>query len=689
MDPLNTIFWAGQKVYIMKVFLPVIIGFSVFFIGLVVLFFLILWRLHYRLWHLGKDENRSDQIVARLKTLFAVIFAHSRFWRDLYPGTMHFLIFWGVILLFLGKIVRLFSYPVGLTIPPQEVFLYASFASEIGGVLIVAGGCMAIVRRYIVRPSRLDTSPDNGLIFIWGFMILLTGYLIKSYRITAIGVDIPPGWFSWAPVSYPISRLILILSSERLNELLVWHRVLIHAIPALIFFVYIIVSHSHMQHIFISPLNIFFRPLKPNGAFTPIHDLEEAENFGVTSIKDFTWSQLLALEACTRCGRCQDNCPSYLAKEPLSPKSVVQNLKGPLLIQGKILLSSKAKEEALNGPLVGKVINGDEIWACTTCGACENRCPVYISSLDLIRNIRIGMIEEGRSVSPLIRDALEAAAKYGNPWGNPPNKRSEWANELKVKDFSRGDEAGLLYFVGCLSSYDQRVQEIAKAMVETLNRAGVDFAILGAEEVCSGDPGRRLGENGLFEMMVESNYEIFSNYNIKSIVTTCPHCYNTFKNEYPLLRDKLEIEDSADFKVEHFTQLIARLIDEGRLKFSKEVNKVVTYHDPCYLGRHNGVYDAPRRILKAIPGLKLVEMKRSKENSFCCGGGGGRMWMEDLDVEEKIPEIRVKEALETKAEILATACPFCLSMLDDALKTVGGEEEMQVRDILEIVIQAI
>src|SRR4030042_1631532 len=311
MDSL-TRFWTGQEVYIMKVFLPIILVFLVLFIGLVALFVWSFWRQHYRMWKLGKEQDCSGQLATRLRTVLAVTFANARIWRERYPGAMHFLIFWGTALIFLGKVGRLFSYPVGLTNPPQSIFLYSSFISEAGGVLLVIGACLAIVRRYIIRPSRLVTTPDRTLIYVWGFVLLITGYFVKGYRIAIIGPDVVPVWLSWAPVSYLISRFFLILPSAPLNELLVWQRVLIHAVPAFILFGYVTISHSPLKHLFLSPLNIFFRSFKTRGALDPIPNFEEAETFGARQLSELTWKQLLDLEACTNCGRCQDVCPAHL-----------------------------------------------------------------------------------------------------------------------------------------------------------------------------------------------------------------------------------------------------------------------------------------------------------------------------------------------------------------------------------------
>jgi len=675
MDNLNRIFWTGQEVYIMKLFLPVLIGFLVLLMGLVPLFISCFWRNHYRLWLLGKDENRSGQVVKRLRTLFAVTFAHIRFWNEPYPGTMHFLILWGTLFIFLGKIARLFSYPVGLTNPPQTIFLYASFISEIGGLLVLIGGCLAIVRRYMIRPSRLETTPDRTLIFIWGFVLLMTGYLIKGFRIEATGVNVPPSWFSWAPVSYLISRFILILPTEPLNELLLWHRVLIHAIPASILLAYVIISHSPLQHLFLSPLNIFFRPLKPKSVLSPLPNIEEVETFGVREISEFTWKQLLDLEACTNCGRCQDACPAHLSEKPLSPRRMTQNLKQHLWREGPQLLSTPA-EKRQPEPIMGTSVSEDELWACTACMACEEVCPIYIEQI--IRNIdlrRYLVLMETKFPSGL-KLVIKNLMNSQNPWGMSHGLRAEWAKSLRASMLSKGAERGILFWVGCAGSFDDRNIEVAISLVSILKSTGVPFWILGTEEGCCGDPARRTGNEYLFQTLAQANVETLHKYGVKQILTMCPHCFHTLKNEYP--------QFGGEFQVFHYTQFLADLLSDGKLKLTKPMNKVVTYHDSCYLGRGNSIYEAPRKILNSIPGLNLVEMERHGNRSFCCGAGGGRMWLEE-NIGRRINQMRTAQAIETKAMWVGTACPYCLTMLRDGIKELGQGETMAAFDLCELV----
>ena len=677
MDSL-TRFWTGQEVYIMKVFLPIILGFLVIFIGLLAVSALSFWWRHYRLWHLGKEENRSDHGATRLKTLLAVTFGHLRFWKELYPGTMHFLIFWGAILIFMGKIVRLFSYPVGLTNPPQNIFKYASFVSEIGGLLVIVGGCLAVYRRYVVKPSRLETKPTNTLIYFWGAVLLMTGYFIKGYRIAVIGGSAVPDWLSWAPVSYLISRFFLILPTQPLNELLVWHRVLIHALPAFLFFAYVFITRTPLQHFFLSPINVFFRSLKPKGILAPIPNFEEAETFGVREISEYTWKQLLDLEACTNCGRCQDVCPAHLTGKPLSPRRMTQNLKDHLWREGPKLLSTPPDQRQPEA-IMEKTVGEDELWACTNCMACEEACPVYIEQISRNIDLRRYLVLVETKYSSDIRLTLKNLEKSNNPWGMARGLRTEWTKDLGVKIFSEVTDPEILFWVGCCGSYDARNQKVATSMVKILQASGIRFGILGNEEGCCGDPARRIGNEYLFQTTAEANIEIMKGCGVKKILTLCPHCFHTLKNEYP--------QFGGEFQVIHHTQFLTELISSGKLKLTKPINKVITYHDSCYLGRANQIFEAPRKILKSIPGLKLIEMERHHNRSFCCGAGGGRMWMEE-HIGTRINQMRTDQAIEVKAELIGTACPYCLTMLFDGIKEKGKAETMAAFDLSELVEQS-
>ncbi|MFC2122190.1 (Fe-S)-binding protein [Bacteroidota bacterium] len=363
------------------------------------------------------------------------------------------------------------------------------------------------------------------------------------------------------------------------------------------------------------------------------------------------------LLGCIQCGKCSAGCPVSL-NGPLN----IRQLIGKLNIQEDL-------ESVFERP---------ELWDCTTCSVCTLRCPRGLEPHEVVIAIRSALAEEG-NIPAAARDALEATLKQGNPYGQPRSQRAEWAADLGVKDLSKGDKAELLYFVCCAASYDSRGQELSRSLAKVLIQAEVDFAILGNEESCCGNEIRRLGEEGLFEMLKEQNTSLFNKYGVRRIVTTSPHCYTALKNEY---------KDSG-LEVRHYSQLLAELIEGGKLTLTKDIEKRVVYHDPCFLGKQNLIFDEPRFVLQNIPGLNLVEFERSRERSLCCEGGGGRQWVDVSDAEERLAAIRIEEALELKADVIATACPFCLLNLEDAVKTKGAGEQLQIKDIAELVLEAI
>lgn len=529
---------------------------------------------------------------------------------------------------------------------------------------------LAFYRRYVTRPSRLDNRLDDFFSLAFLFLILGTGLIMESLRLSIIGKDIQ----AWAPIGNGLASLIhtfdLSVATKGFLAMLFFR---IHFFLVLGFIAYI--PYSKLFHIVSSPLNMIFRSLESKGALTHM-DLEdeEAESFGVTKINEFTWKQLLDLDACTQCGRCQDHCPAYLTEKPLSPKDIILDLKNHLHKQGK-----KADEAPA---LVGNVVQEDTLWACTTCRSCMEHCPVYVEHVDKIIDLRRYQVLMESKFPEELMEAFRGLEKNSNPWGLGFDARADWVEELDVPILSEmhGEEIDYLFFVGCIRSYDDRNKKVAKAMARILNHLGIKFAILGMEEGCCGDPARRVGNEYLYQILAQTNIETFNRYKISKILTTCPHCYNTIKNEYP------QMGFSCDVK--HHTEFFSELIGSGHLKLDRAIPKKLTYHDPCYLGRYNGIYKAPREVLHAIPSLDIREMKRSGKDSFCCGAGGGWMWM-DEKIGKRINIQRLEDALATDPEWISTACPFCVTMFDDAIKSKDKEESLQILDIAEIVEQAL
>jgi Fe-S oxidoreductase len=439
-------------------------------------------------------------------------------------------------------------------------------------------------------------------------------------------------------------------------------------------------------HIITGLFNVFFRKLKKGSIKPPrwdIENIEELDSLGVEKVEDFTWKHILDFYTCTECGRCSDNCPANTVGRPLSPMEVTLKVRD-YAYQNNPLINFKAKTDSHNQNLsvIGKVLAPDEIWSCTTCGACEEECPVFIEYIDKIVDLRRYMVESGM-IPKDFQDALLRFEKTGNPFGKPPSKRADWVNELDdvpVKILEEGDKVDVLYFVDSYASFDPQIQQVAMAIVKGLNKAGVTFGILGPRESDSAHQVRRLGEEGLFQFLVEENIETFKTCTFKQIVTTDPHAFNTLKNDYP-----------GDLVVKHYTDFFLPLIESGRLKPAKSLDNedIYTYHDPCYLGRHNGIYEAPRKILASIPGIQIVEMERNRDRSFCCGGGDINLWYDIEEEEMRMGEKRVAMAHEAGADVIVTACPFCLLNFDDAIKTSGLEGQMKVVDLMELLISTL
>lgn len=638
------------------------------------------WR-RVRLWRLGAPLELTGNRWERWGSLLRFAIAQTRVLREPYPGLMHFLIFWG----FSIPLLVTFLVATGLMpFLPEGVSGLLSFLLDVCGVAAVSGLVLALYRRYGQKPDRLDNQPQDAACLILILAIILTGLLVEAFRISSTHA-----LWSWAsPVGSSIALPFMNMGDEA--NLVMYALVRrIHLFCVLGFLAYL--PFSKLFHIVTTPLNAYFRPLRDKGALVPIppEAFETAETFGVSQIEQFTWKDLLDLDACTRCGRCQDNCPAHLSGKPLSPKKIIQDAKRCLEEKAPALLARTGKEEDSSAgagetegkSLIGDYITDDEIWACTTCRNCVEQCPVLIEQMPKIIDMRRYLVMVESRFPKEVTAVFKNFEVNSNPWGMGLTTRGDWAKELGVKTLAEDPDVEWLYYVGCAGSFDDRSKRVTTAFVKLLQRANVRFGILGQEEGCCGDSARRSGNEYLFQIMAQQNIEMMNGYQVKKIVTTCPHGYNTIKNEYP--------QFGGNYEVKHHTELIAQLLEEERLIIPPSGQGMrLVYHDSCYLGRYNDVYDAPRKILSKLPGASLHEMSRNRQRAFCCGAGGARMWMEEHHG-RRINEMRTEQALELSPSTICTACPFCMTMIEDGIKAKDMETPVPVLDIAEIIEKAI
>jgi Fe-S oxidoreductase len=543
-------------------------------------------------------------------------------------------------------------------------------------------------RRYVVQPTGLDNRREDLIILLWFLAVLGSGFIVEGARIGGTELGPHPDWALWSPIGALIAVVFSGLGVGE-GQFLFWHRLWwwTHMIITFGFLTYI--GYSKLSHLVFSPLNILLHKSRPRGALAPIVNLDKAlegdeeamanVRFGAAKLSDFTWKQLLDLDACTRCGRCQDNCPAWLSGKPLSPKFVILDLQAHMNATAKAVLAG-AEAPYGNGAMIGGVITEDVLWSCTTCGACEEHCPVSIEHIGTIVDMRRNLVLEQGSLPDTAEAALRSLEQRGHPWRGTQETRTSWTEGLEVPTIADNPEAEYLFWVGCTGALVDRTIQVTKALAKILLQAGVSFAILGEEETCTGDPARRLGNEYLFQMLAQQNIETLHSHQVRKIVTHCPHCFNTLRNEYP--------QFGGHFEVLHHSQLISQLIEAGRLAPSKALSETVTFHDACYLGRHNSVFAEPRQTLNAIPGMQLQEMTWNQRKGLCCGAGGGHAFME-VNIGRRVNHIRTEQAIATGASVVATGCPFCMQMFEDGIKAKGVEETMRVHDIAELIAQSL
>jgi Fe-S oxidoreductase len=620
---------------------------------------------------MAKPSDRSGEVPARLRNEAVIALGQRKLLQRLVPGLMHAFIFWGFIVLLPTIVMAMIAIADrGETIPWLGRQGWFALIADVFCVLVLAGVVTAFLIRKIQRPARFEGShmgeADLILVLIAGIVATL---LLWHASLIALGLN---EWgASWSPVSNALSNLFGGGSGTHDAErVLVWAHIAI----VLSFLAYL--PNSKHLHIATAVVNVYFGRTRARGRLEPLRFDEEGPEedmrLGSGTVTDMTWKQVVDTYSCTECGRCQDVCPAWATGKALSPKLLIMGLRDQLFAEGPQVLGAAEFEPS---PLVPNAVTDEVVWDCVTCGACVRECPVSIEHIDHIVDLRRHLVmNEARFPSeaePMLRDVERSS----NPWGKAQSDRAAWAEGLGVRVLEPGDPApDVLYWVGCAASFDERARTSAEATAKLLTAAGIDFAILGPREACTGDPARRMGNEYVFQSFAEQNVETLNESGAKKIVTSCPHCFNTLANEYP--------DFGGSYEVVHHSELLAELVREGRISLSRG-DRRITYHDSCYLARHNDVLAEPRELVAAVG--QPVEMARTGKRTFCCGAGGAHMWMEERG--RPINEERVREAAETGAETLAVACPYCTIMLDDGVRTSG--RDLRVADVATLLAESV
>ncbi len=656
----------------------------------------------------ARPENRADQLGRRIGSVFEYVFGQKRMPRYPAAGWAHILVFFGFMVLLLNSIMLWVRGYVGHESGAYHLWVFGldqplgmvyAFLRDVFTMLVIVGVVVFFWNRVVLRLGRLTLNVEGILILGIIFVMMVADLIYEGVEInapvTAGGRD---GQFMAAlPFASLTGAALRPLSGEVQHVL--WHVGFWTHSALVLIFLNLLPYGKHFHVLTVVP-NVFTRSLTPPGRLAPIQDiegrLEREETLGVKAVRDFSWKDVLDFYTCTECGRCSDQCPATSTGKALSPKHLSIHLRDHMYENAGALIAEsrqpKSNGEETGGGgaddrfmLVDGVIKPEVLWACTTCQACETECPVFISYIDKIVGMRQNLAMEQGVFPEQLQTMFQGIENAGNPYSYPNDQRAAWAEGLDVPLMSDGPEIDYLYWVGCAASFDDRSRKIARAFAQLLQTAGVKFAILGPEEMCNGDPARRAGNEFLFQMMAQQNIEVLNGYNVKRIVTACPHCYNTLKHEYP--------DFGGHFEVIHHSELLARLVHEGKLKPANPVNVRAAYHDACYLGRHNDIYDPPRAVLAAIPGVQVIEPEKTRDRGMCCGAGGAQMWKEEEEGRERVNHARTKQLVTCvggngDACSLASACPFCKTMLTDSLADLD-HEQIQQHDIAELLWQSV
>ena len=681
--------------------------FTLLLVAALGLFSFTLYR-RFLLLKIARSEPRFDRIGERIRGVLVYAFGQKKFLQGEQPaGLMHFAIFWGFMIVG-ARSLTMFGqgYNPHFHLPglhPDGLGGPYLLLKDIVESAVVVAVLIALYRWLLSHPPRLFgfKPAENRLahqphwealvILVFILTLMVTDFLYDGGRFATQFDPLTLSEKKWAWVSRGVGSLLAGLDpgfSGLIRDFSWW----IH-ITVILTFLNLLPRSKHF-HIITAIPNVFFRKLEPAGALG-LMDLENSESYGTSRIEQFTWKQVLDMYSCTECGRCSAVCPATASGKALAPRQLLLDLRDYLYSRGSINSPPRAKsregKEMLarkntesNGPsgenIVGDSLIRDEVlWACTTCRACEEACPVLIEYVDKIVDMRRHLVQEESRFPPELQRTFKGLETQSNPWGLSPESRDAWAAQLEIPRLKDRPGAEYLYYVGCAGSLDERSKKTTQALARILKKAGVDFAILGKEELCNGETARRIGNEYLFQTMARSLIELLEKYRVKKILTNCPHCFNTLLNEYPQL--------GGNYEVTHAAELVYRLIQEKKVTLAEALPGKVTYHDSCYYGRYNQIYDAPRELIGKISGAQLQEMKLCRNNAMCCGAGGGRMWMEEPK-DKRVNTLRVEQALETGPDVIAVSCPYCMTMMEDGLKAKGMEEKVKAMDVMELVERA-
>jgi Fe-S oxidoreductase/nitrate reductase gamma subunit len=658
------------------IFIPVFIAAFVF------LFINLKKKLDYL--KLGVKENRFDKVGERITNVLKVAFGQSKLLRDPVAGIVHFLIFWGFMLFLFAVIESIFQgfyTPFSLSFL-GPLFTAITFVQDIIAVLLFLAVLFALYRRFIQKVKRLqgDSKEKKDASIILGLILIVVITMIgQNSALIAKNGFVSLHSAEFRPVSSAIASLLF--SPESTGSAAVLYEVFwwMHILTIFVFMNYL--PYSKHFHVYSSIPNVYFNKLgKDKYALKKINlEDENVEQYGAADFEHLSWKQILDGYSCTECGRCTAACPANNTGKALSPKRIMEMIRRRTEEKAPLILNKVENQEILEKTLLHNYITDKEIWACTTCNACVYECPVANEHIDSIVDMRRDLVLMESSFPPELNPVFKNLETNFTPWAFNPQDRANWAEGMEIKTMADDPNCDILFWVGCAGSFDARYQKVTKALAKLMQIANINFRILGIEEKCNGDTARRLGNEYLAQTLMQENVETLNNYKIKKIVTACPHCLHSLKNEYP--------QFGGNFEVLHHSELIADLIEKGNLKLKNEITaQKVTYHDSCYLGRYNQIIDEPRKVLGAVKGLNLVEMERNKDKGFCCGAGGGRMFLEELEG-SRINVNRTEEAVKTNASTVASACPFCMTMLTDGLKTLEKADDIAVKDIAEIVLE--